>query len=189
MSRAYRIQVRDSVRRTIRGEDSVGTCLELLEILPREAMLGLLRDELVGRGFQPQGDRLVRKGAGLTVTVDPSTGEVEARSEDCEEIELSAERRGWADEDIQGARKQAEATIRAELRQELEARADDQAQGARRRATERLEGALGDIRAELDAVVNRVTAEALKRKAAQLGRIKEVTEDVQAGSLTIVVEV
>jgi hypothetical protein len=41
----------------------------------------------------------------------------------------------------------------------------------------------------LDQVVNRVTAEALKRKAAQMGRIKEMTEDPQAGSLTIVVEV
>jgi hypothetical protein len=38
-------------------------------------------------------------------------------------------------------------------------------------------------------VVNRVTAEALKRKAASLGQIKEMTEDPQAGSLTIVVEV
>lgn len=189
MSRAYRISVRDSVRRTIRGEDSVGTCLELLEILPREAMLGLLRDELAGRGFQDEGGRLVRKDAGLSVSVDPGTGEVEARSEDCEEVELAAERRGWADEDIDGAREQAEASIRAGLRQELEAQADSRAEEARRRATGRLEAALGDLRAELDAAVNRVTAEALKRKAAQLGRIKEMTEDTQAGSLTIVVEV
>jgi len=48
---------------------------------------------------------------------------------------------------------------------------------------------LGDVRKEMDEVVNRVTAEALKRKAAQLGQIKEMTEDPQAGSLTIVVEV
>ena len=189
MSRAYRIQVRDSVRRTIRGEDSVGTCLELLEILPREAMLGLLRDELVGRGFAEEGGRLVRRDAGLAVSVDPASGEVEARSEECEEVELAGERRGWADEDVDGAREEAEAAVRAGLLQELEAQADDRAGAARRRATERLEAAIGDVRAELDAVVNRVTAEALKRKAAQLGRIKEVTEDVQAGSLTIVVEV
>ena len=36
---------------------------------------------------------------------------------------------------------------------------------------------------------NKVTADALKVKAAQLGQIKEMTEDPQAGSLTIVVEV
>ena len=55
--------------------------------------------------------------------------------------------------------------------------------------TDQLEAQLGDLRQELDQAVNRVTAEALKRKAAQLGQIKEITEDPQAGSLTIVVEV
>ena len=34
-----------------------------------------------------------------------------------------------------------------------------------------------------------MTAEALKIKAAQMGQIKEITEDPQSGSLTIVVEV
>ncbi len=188
MSRAYRIQVRDSVRRTIRGEDSVGTTLELLEILPREAMLGLLRDELVGRGFREEGGRLVRQHEGLTIAVDPISGEVEVRSEDCEEVELAGERLGWADEDLSGSRERAEATLRAGLLKELDAKADERSEAARRQATERLEGALGDLRGELDAAINRVTAEALKRKAAQLGRIKEVTEDTQAGSLTIVVE-
>ena len=52
-----------------------------------------------------------------------------------------------------------------------------------------LEAALGDISAELDQVVNRVTAEALKQKAGQLGQIKEITEDAENGSLTIKVEV
>ena len=55
--------------------------------------------------------------------------------------------------------------------------------------TDRLEAQLGDIRKELHQAVNRVTAEALKQKAAQLGQIKEVTEDPQSGSLTIKVEV
>ena len=55
--------------------------------------------------------------------------------------------------------------------------------------TDRLEGKLSDLRQELDQVVNRVTAEALKRKAESLGRIKELTEDQQTGSMTIVVEV
>ncbi len=55
--------------------------------------------------------------------------------------------------------------------------------------TDKLEARLGDVRKEMDEVVNRVTAEALKRKAASMGQIKEMTEDPQAGSLTIVVEV
>ena len=58
-----------------------------------------------------------------------------------------------------------------------------------KKATDILEGALVDLRGELDRVVNRVTAEALKRKASRLGQIKEMTEDPEAGSLTIVLEV
>jgi hypothetical protein len=189
MSRAYRIQVRESVRRTIRGEDRVGTTLELLEILPREAMDGLLRDELVGRGFREEGGALVRRDGGLTIAVDPASGSVEVRSEATEEVELRGERGGWADDDVGVSREKAEEALRKRLVKDLEAKADERAESARRQATDRLEAALGDLRAELDAVVNRVTAEALKRKAAQLGRIKEMTEDPQAGSLTIVVEV
>ena len=45
------------------------------------------------------------------------------------------------------------------------------------------------MRKELNEAVNAVTREALKRKAAQLGQIKEMTEDPEAGSLTIKVEV
>ena len=55
--------------------------------------------------------------------------------------------------------------------------------------TDKLEARLGDLRRELDQAVNRVTAEALKRRAAQLGTIKQLTEDPQSGSMTIVVEV
>jgi hypothetical protein len=45
------------------------------------------------------------------------------------------------------------------------------------------------LKKELNGAINRVTAEALKQKAAQIGQIKEVTEDPESGSLTIKVEV
>ena len=67
------------------------------------------------------------------------------------------------------------------LSQELEKRGFE-------RDGDKLEGQLQDLRQELDEAVNRVTAEALKRKAAQMGQIKEMTED-ETGNLTIVVEV
>ena len=191
MSRAYRIRVRESVRREVRAEDHVTTTLELLEILPCDAMAGLLRDELIGRGFVEEGGTLVRRGEdGLSVAVDPASGEVTVRSEAAEEVELKAERAGWADTDSgRPGRAEAEEALRQQLRRDLESKADGRADGTQRQATDRLEAALGDLRAELDRVVNRVTAEALKRKAAQIGRIKEMTEDPEAGSLTLVVEV
>jgi hypothetical protein len=42
---------------------------------------------------------------------------------------------------------------------------------------------------EVEGVIHRVTVEALKRKASQLGEIKQMTEDPKSGSLTIVVTV
>ncbi len=192
MSRAYRVRVRESVRHTVRAEDRVSTAIELLEVLPREEMAELLRQELTGRGFREEGEgkALVRRGDGLTIEVDPATGFVTARAEAAEEVEHHAEREGYADADRgKSGRERAEAALREGLRRELKARAGRGGGHVQKKATELLEGALVDLRGELDRVVNRVTAEALKRKAARLGQIKEMTEDPEAGSLTIVLEV
>lgn len=190
MSRAYRVRVRESVRHTVCAEDHVATTLELLEVLPREEMAELLRRELTGRGFQAEGATLVRRGGGVTVEIDPVAGSVTVRSEQAEEVVLEGERQGTADADWGNhGREQTEASLRKALRTELEARAGRRDAEAQRAVTDRLEAPLLDLRGELDQVVNRVTAEALKTKAGRLGRIKEMTEDPQAGSLTIVLEV
>ena len=67
MSRAYRVRVRESITQVVRGEDSVGTTLEILEILPCEAMAELLAAELIKRGFEKKDERLVRAGDGVIV--------------------------------------------------------------------------------------------------------------------------
>ena len=59
----------------------------------------------------------------------------------------------------------------------VEKKIEEQVGGLQGKVTDRLEGELGDLRQELDQAVNRVTAEALKRKAASLGQVKEMTED------------
>ena len=190
MSRAHRVQVRESVRTTIRAEDHVGTTLELLEILPKEEMAELLRCELEGRGFVLEGNRLVRREGALSIAVDPETGAVEVRAELAEEVEVEGQRQGYGDEDRgRGGRKAIEKSLRDALRKDLEAQAGRHGGDVQRKVTDLLEGALQDLRGELDGVANRVTAEALKQKAARLGRIKEMTEDPEAGSLTIVLEV
>ena len=192
MSRAYRVRVRESVRHTVRAEDHVSTAIELLEVLPRDEMAALLRQELTGRGFREEGKgkALVRRGDGLSIEVDPATGSVTARAELAEEVEHHGEREGYADTDRGTAgRERAEAALSQRLREDLKARADRGDARVQKKATDLLEAALVDLRGELDRVVNRVTAEALKRKAARLGQIKEMTEDPEAGSLTIVLEV
>src|SRR5690348_14204622 len=101
MSRAYRVSVRESLTQVIRGEDHVSTTLELLEILPCEAMTGLLRDELARRSFEDRDGRMIRKGEGegIAIEVDPASGEVVVRSEVSEEVILRKKQEGYADTD------------------------------------------------------------------------------------------
>jgi len=189
MSRAYRIRIRQSESRTVRGRDEVSTQLEVLPVLPPEQMAGLLRQQLLGRGFEEQGPNLVRRQGGITVTVEPQTGAVTVQSEACQEVKLEVEVEGqsWDDDGMHAHRVREE--LKAAAKKKLDSQADQQASAQQNRATEQLEARLGDVSRELNQAVNRATAEALKVKAAQLGRIKEMSEDPQAGSLTIVVEV
>lgn len=189
MSRAYRIRVRESLKRVLRGGDRISTQLEILEVLPPEQMGALLREELLGRGFTPKGNQLVREQDGVRVTVDPRTGTVTVQSEVIEAVELAGEREGRVYEDVGPRADEIRESIRKELRKNLAQEARQKAAQLQTQATDKLETHLGNLKRELDQAVNRVIAEALKQKAAQLGQIKQITEDPQSGSLTIVVEV
>lgn len=189
MSRAYRITVKESLQRDLTASDEVCSGLEILEILPPEQMAELLRGELKGRGFQDEGEKLVRSENGVTVTVDPKTGEISVKAETSDNVDLKAERDDWGYEDVGPGEGVLRQRAQEQLKQDLERRASQQQAKLQTEATEKLEGHLDDVRKELGKAVNRVTAEALKRKAASLGQIKEMTEDPESGSLTIKVEV
>jgi hypothetical protein len=188
MSRAYRIKVSESLRRILRATDHVSSPLELLGILPKEQMAELLAKELEGRGFVREGNKAVREeDDGVTVEVDLDSGMVSVRAEGAEEVELASDREGWTYE--RQNRKHATEKLRQEARKALEDQATSRTGELQKKVTDRLEGKLADLKGELDHAVNRATAEALKRKAASMGRIKEIADDPQSGSLTIVVEV
>lgn len=189
MSRAYRIKVSESLNRVIRASDHVSTQLELLEILPQDAMAGLLEKELETLGFEREGELLVRQQNGVIVEVDPKTGTLTARIEADQQVQL--EREGEANVYDFGSEtsQQIQQAKRDQLQNEMEKEADAEQKKLQQEITDRLEAELIDLRGELDQAVNRVTAEALKQKAAQIGQIKEMTEDQESGSLTIVLEV
>ncbi len=189
MSRAYRVSVSESLRTVLRAQDKVTTQLELLEVLPAETMAELLARELESRGFVRDGKNLVREEKGVQVTVNSETGEVTVSAESSRETELKGTREGRAWDDMGPNAKQVREELRKHLGQELEKQAEQKTARLQGEVTDRLEQALGDIRQELDQAVNRVTAEALKQKAATLGQIKELHEDKQTGNLTIVLEV
>lgn len=192
MSRAYRIRVRESVSKVITAEDHVSTHLELLEILPADAMAELLKKQLESQGFEEHEGEMIKRDEkeGLIIAVDPKTGEVTVAAEASETVAVEGEASGWGDTDWgRGYRKESEAKLREGLRSDLEKKAEDQADRVQSEVTRKLERHLSGVKADLDRAVNRATAEALKQKAATLGEIKELTEDPEAGSMTIVLEV
>lgn len=189
MSRSYRVSVRESSNRTICAEDHVSTCLEILEVLPPEQMAGLLVDELERRGFTRDGTKATRTQNGVKIEVETTTATVSVSAEASEQTTIEAERADRAYDDAGPHAKTVRENLKQQVQKDIEKKASEKMAGLQNRVTDRLEAELSEIRQELDRAVNRVTAEALKRKAAQMGQIKEMTEDPQAGSLTIVVEV
>jgi FtsH ternary system domain X5 len=190
MSRAYRIRVRESVHRVVRAADRVSTQLELLEILPADQMGVLLAEELERRGFQRRGKSLSRKGQGITIEVDPEIATVAVHAVAEDRVDLEIEKGTVLVRESGGAHaRNVKEALRQDLRQDLDTKLALRQAEIQQQATEKLEDSLADLRQELNQVVNRVTAEALKKKAAQIGQIKEMTEDREGGSLTIVLEV
>jgi hypothetical protein len=185
MSRAYRITVKESLSRHVQVEDGVCSSLELLPILEKERMRELLAAELVRRGFVREGTAATRKeGDGVTTQVNLDTGEVSVTAEGHGDLALQTEHSAAVDYPT-AEREQA---LRQAARQAIEREAKAEEEMLRRTVTARLEGKLADLKEELDGVVNRVTATALKQRAAELGHIEEIHEEA-GGGLTIKVRV
>jgi FtsH ternary system domain X5 len=187
VSRAYRIAVTEQLRRHVQVEDGVSSKLEVLPILPTERMGELLGAELSQRGFQREGGKALRKEAnGVVVSVDLKTGQLEVTARADKQLDLATERVAVVDQDLQQVK---EDELRAVARADLERRAEGTRSALSREVAQALEARLKDLRGELDQVVNKVTANALKERAGQLGTIEEIHEDAATGSLTIKVKV
>ncbi len=189
MSRAYRIQVNESLRKVIRADDHVSTQLELLEILPCDQMSDLLAEELVKQGFEREAGKVVRREGDVTIEVILETGVVSVRAKSSDQVKVKGQKSGHGFDDVGPAESIQKKKLQDELQRELEDQIGEKEEKLQQELTEQLEQQLKSLRVELDKAVNRATAEALKQKAAKIGKIKQLTEDPESGSLTIVVEV
>lgn len=179
MSRAYRISVKESLSRHVQVEDGVSSTLELLPILARERMRELLAAELGQKGFEREGTTARRaEGGGVTTEIDLDSGEVSVTAEGHTQLELEAQRTAVVEN---RGNPEAEAKLRAVAQGALEREAQAEEEALRREVTAQLEGKLRDLKGELDGVVNRVTASALKQRAAELGTVEEVHEEPNGG--------
>jgi hypothetical protein len=186
MSRMYRIRVSESVEKLVHVEDGVATDLELLPVLERPRMLELLAAELAKRGFTREGNLATRtEESGIVISVDLESGRVTARVESERNVAVEGERSASVARESEEAKEE----LRQKLRGQLERDIARQEEELRREATQRLEKKVRDLQAEMDQVVNRVTAEALKERAGQLGEIEELSENTETGELTIKVKV
>ena len=190
MSRAYRITVKESETRNLKAGDEICTDLEILEILPPEDMATLLREELKKRGFEEQEDgTMVRKDGDVTVKVDPCTGEVSVKAETDETVSQEARRDATGFNDVGPSENTLRDRVKDQLKQDLDKKFEQEQSKLQTQATEELERRLTELQPEISEVVNKVTRDALKQKAQQMGTVKEISEDAETGSLTIKVEV
>jgi hypothetical protein len=186
MSRAYRISVKESLSRHVQVEDGICSSLELLPILEKERMRELLAAELIRKGYEREGSLArLREEGGLAIEVELETGEVRVTSEGHAELNLTTERTTVVDQAVGSER---EGELRELARHDLEQNANEEEAALRKQVTEKLEGRLRDLKDELDGVVNKVTAAALKQRASELGQVEEIHEEAN-GSLTIKIRV
>ena len=187
MSRAYRIAIKESLSRNVQVDDGVSSRLELLPILSKERTAEILNAELEKKGFTRDGDKARRLGDdGIEVEIDLTTGEVSITATGHAQVDLHSERVGLALDDNG---KREEAKLRDQAKASLELQASVEEERLRREVTKKLAARVGELRDELDSVVNKVTAESLKARARELGTVEEVHEDAKTGSLTIRVRV
>ncbi|MEM8667872.1 MAG: hypothetical protein AAGG48_10175 [Planctomycetota bacterium] len=188
MSRAFRVTVKETVRRVIHAEDHVRTQLEMLEVLPCDQMMELLSKELVSLGFERDGTALSRTDGNARVVIRLEDGTVVVESASREDLEIEGKRSVRVFEESGKSEEQVRDLLSKQIQADVNEETQEKQSELQTELTDQLESQLADLRLELDQACNRATAAALKQKAAQLGQIKEMTEDSQSGSLTIVVE-
>ncbi len=188
MSRAYRVSVSESLSKEVHVEDGLCSRLELLPILPKERLGELLAQELEKDGFIRKGNTVVRREKnGIDITVDLGTGELKVTAQGHAELALKTKREGIVANP--GAVEGAEEALRGKAKESLEREAQAEEEALRQKVTRQLEDRLKSLRSELDGVTHRVTAAALKEKAAEMGTVEDISEDKKTGALTIKVRV
>ncbi len=184
MSKAYQIRVQETVRRHVVVSDGVETRLDLLDLLPAPEQNAMLGAELEKKGFRVEGDRAVRtEEDGVEIVVDLSTRKVWVGKHTERDVERVVDRI------VLSATEKLTEKTRAAVVEAATSDIEITRRKEQRDLTASIERRLGDLRAELDAIVVAVTQQALKKKAAQIGEIESIEQDEETGSMTIRVRV
>ena len=199
MSRAYRIEVKETLEIKTTAHDRVESKLQMLGLLPPERMAEILGEELVGEGFGPSDSQATKKGllqkrtceadgTELLITVDPQLGSVLVETVAQREKTFVGIRAGVVLDTIPLA-KEEKKRLQNLVLEDAKAEESREQSKTQKTATNLLEGSIADIRALMDQVVHRATLRALREKASQMGQIRSIDEDPLQKRLTIVLEV
>lgn len=189
MSRAYRIGVCEEQTVVIKGDDEVCSKLEILQILPQEQTKELLKAELEKEGFEEKEGIMIKVDGNEKITIDPNCGEIIISSNEQEEVVIKKQGDAtWYEENSEEMKERSIESKKKSLQQEIEKDRKGKEKELQIKTSERLEKKLIDVKPQLDKVVNKVTREALKRKASQMGEITELKEDDTSGNMIIKVE-
>ena len=162
MSRGYRVRLpvpswRNTTTRVERS-DALALDVGLLAILSEGEMTELLRERLAEDGWSRAADGSMRRSFGeVSVELAADGRTVTARATAGKEVKVRAISETEANERLARAAKSAESELS-------------------RTAAERLGAAEAEIRATLQAALQKVYVEALQRKAAAMGQIESVHE-------------
>lgn len=175
MSRAYWVKLSTSVSDTIHANDRATHKIDLEAVVPAGEMTDIVTDALEEAGWARRDDGRFEKRIGdVTLTWDVDKSEVEARVEASQSVsqDVHAEGRGYD---------QSHAQTDAEQRLEREAtRVRDAIAGEQERLQQQLTQRLSESEErrvrEINEVLQRVYAEAVKRKARRMGNVTSVQE-------------
>jgi len=171
MSRGYQVQW-VSAKSCVEHSDHVEIGLSLLDILPKDQMGAMLRDELERDGWTKQADGTLQTVLdGTTVILDKDGTSVRIEKTASKDVSVRSTNADDADRQLTVAEERAKEQMGAEL-------------------TKVLVKAEGDVRASVDKAVQKVYVEALKKKAASMGDITSIVEGQgENGALEVTIKV
>ena len=174
MSRGYRIQVPLSVAQAKAvGADQLSLQVALMPILTPPRMAELLRAQLVEAGWKPTAD------GGLQGEIE--VGVVATLNKDGTSITVST----TTEQNITATGNNANAANNA-----ARAQAKERTKDLNQAATAKLASREGDVRAVVDAAIQKVYATALEEKARSLGQLESMERQEGAdGTVEIVLKV
>ena len=193
MSQTYKVRVKQTIRDTVNVGREWRQKIDLLQLLPADRMGGLLALELEKDGWEKAQDgKVTKKHDQFDLEFDPVTRQLKIVYEQEQDIELDIDREidvyDYLDDESRANQEGHRKVIR-----EADAELKEESQLLEKEMLKELESTQDEMLQEIDQVmqdkVEKAQIEALKEKARSLGDIQSISENIEAGEVTIRVKV